>query len=314
MTQPCRHEACFVDTACALGHHSRSDCEHWIQPEPQSPQPATPPSVAEVPWNSYALGTADLAILAGRGQPLVVGLIGAEGSGKTTLLAFLYMWLLEHGEMPGWTFAGSWTLGAWESLVQHSRWTAEPPPSFPPHTSSAGRVPGLLHLTLRSRHGLVRDVLFTDAPGEWFTFWAKAPDHDEAAGARWVVQHSHVILLLADRSALSNEATLPQARRAARDLTERLGARASHASIGFTWTKTDVDLPASIHEMIERARSLFVPDSEIWGTTIERPSTIARTFSQAIDLAKAPAALPRLCAPRIGHAPFVAFRGSYDHE
>ena len=156
MSQQCHHEACFADTACALGHQNRSECEHWVQSEPKTPEPEAAPDAADIPWNGYALGTRDLAILAGRGQPMVVGLIGAEGSGKTTLLAFLYMWLLEHGEVPGWVFAGSWTLGAWESLVQHSRWAAEPPPAFPPHTSSSGRVPGLLHLTLRNKEGLVR--------------------------------------------------------------------------------------------------------------------------------------------------------------
>ena len=118
MNQQCRHEVCFGDTACALGHHNRSKCEHWVQAEPETPEPEAAPDAAYIPWNGHALGTSDLAILAGRGQPVVVGLIGAEGSGKTTLLAFLYMWLLEHGEVPGWVFVGSWTLGAWESLVQ----------------------------------------------------------------------------------------------------------------------------------------------------------------------------------------------------
>ena len=135
MNKSCQHEACFADTACALGHYNRSECEHWIPAGPVTPDPGETDDVADTPWNGYALGTSDLLILAGRGQPVVVGLMGAEGSGKTTLLAFLYMWLLEHGELPDWTFGGSWTLGAWESLVQNSRWTAEPPPSFPAHTS-----------------------------------------------------------------------------------------------------------------------------------------------------------------------------------
>ena len=311
MNQRCEHEACFADTACALGHHNRSECEHWVQVEPKTPEPEAAPDAADIPWNGYALGTSDLVILAGRGQPVVVGLIGAEGSGKTTLLAFLYMWLLEHGEIPGWVFAGSWTLGAWESLVQYSRWTAEPPPSFPPHTSSSGLVPGLLHLTLRNKEGLVRDVFFTDAPGEWFTVWAKAPDHDGAGGARWVIEHSNVILLLVDSSALSNEETLPQARRATRDLTERVGALASQVPLGFTWTKADVALSGATREMIERARFQFAPTSEVWETTIETPSTIAKVLSQAIDLGANQPGLQKLHEPRLHAEPFLAFRGNY---
>ena len=242
---------------------------------------------------------------------MVVGLIGAEGSGKTTLLAFLYMWLLAHGEVPGWVFAGSWTFGAWESLVQNSRWTAEPPPTFPPHTSSSGRVPGLLHLTLRNKEGLVRDVIFTDAPGEWFAVWAKAPEHEGAAGARWLIEHSNVILLLVDSSALSDEKTLPQARRATRNLTERVGALASHIPLGFTWTKTDVALSVDTRETIERARSHYAPTSEVWETTIDTPLTIAKVFSQAIDLGANQPSLQKLHEPRLGDDPFLAFRGNY---
>ena len=241
----------------------------------------------------------------------MVGLIGAPDSGKTTLLAFLYMWLLEHGDIPGWSFAGSWTLGAWESLVQASRWTAEPPPSFPDHTSSSGRVPGLLHLRLRDGEGLVRDVLFTDAPGEWFTVWAKAPNHEGAAGARWVIEHSNVILLLADSGSLSDANALPQARRATRDLTERVGALASHIPLGFTWTKVDVEPAATTRDTIERARSRFAPASEVCKTTIEDPSTIADLFSRAIKRGTNQPGFQGLHEPPRSNEPFLAFRGSH---
>ena len=308
----CRHEACFADTACALGHHNRTDCDYWAQVEREKPdEREVAPDAADIPWNGYALGTSDLAILAGRGQPVVVGIIGAAGSGKTTLLAFLYMWLLEHGAIPGWDFVSSWTLGAWESLIQPSRWTAEPPPSFPAHTSSSGRVPGLLHLALRNTDGMARDVLFTDAPGEWFTVWAKAPDYDGVAGARWVVAHASVIVLLIDSSALANEDTLPQARRATRDLTERVGAATSDVPLGFTWAKSDVALDGRIRETIEHARSEFAPRSEVWETTTAAPETIAAMLSEAIDRGvRPPRGTATLRERRRDAAPFHAFRGS----
>ena len=47
----------------------------------------------------------------------MIGLIGPPDSGKTSLLAFVYMWLLKHGQLGDWQFAGSWTLGGWESVV-----------------------------------------------------------------------------------------------------------------------------------------------------------------------------------------------------
>ena len=227
MTQRCRHESCFPDTTCALWapgpRRLRAlDCRGRSRRGANGSR--VEQVVSDIPWNGYALGMSDLAILGGRGRPIVVGLIGPPDAGKTSLLAFLYMWLLDKGELPGWVFAGSWTLGGWESVVRYSRWTGEPPPSFPPHTSSTGRVPGLLHLCLRNGTGALRDVFFTDAPGEWFTQWAKSPEDESAAGARWVFQHADVLILLADSHALAASETLPQARRALRDLVERVGA------------------------------------------------------------------------------------------
>lgn len=224
VTHRCQHPMCFPDTTCVMGHRDRRKCEHWAADKEKKPVSPVLPVVSDIPWNSYALGTSDLSVLAGRGSPIVIGLVGASGSGKTSLLAFLYMWLLKSGELPGWSFSGSWTLGGWESLVHHSRWTAETSPSFPPHTSSSGRVPGLLHLSMRNHLGVNRDVLFTDAPGEWFTQWAKAPNDRSADGARWVITHADVLVMLVDRGALSSVTTLPRARQDTRDLLEQLGA------------------------------------------------------------------------------------------
>lgn len=78
MTPRCSHESCFPDTTCALGHLDRADCEYWTV-EGQAKEATTGSGVGQevrdVPWNSYALGTSDLAILGGRGRPAVVGLI-----------------------------------------------------------------------------------------------------------------------------------------------------------------------------------------------------------------------------------------------
>ncbi|MEW6182506.1 MAG: hypothetical protein AB1500_04915 [Bacillota bacterium] len=267
---------------------------------------------SDLPWNGYALGTSDLTILSGRGQPVVVGLIGPPDSGKTSLLAFFYMWLLKYGKIGGWDFAGSWTLGGWESVVQYCRWTGEPPPSFPPHTSSAGRHPGVLHVTLRQREsGALRDVLFTDAPGEWFTRWARVPADPTAAGARWVVDHANALLLLIDSAALEDAEKLPQSRRSTRDLLERVGAEKGTCPVMVLWTKDDVDVPGAVRDGLSRTCEHFIPGASFWRTTVTKPETIQQCFVEAIHASeKAEIALDEI-EPRLSHDPFLAFRGTH---
>tara|TARA_R110002012_G_scaffold178236_2_gene343247 strand:- start:5404 stop:6366 length:963 start_codon:yes stop_codon:yes gene_type:complete len=310
----CSHDSCFPDTTCALGHKNRLDCEHWIggaQPPKQNLESAeneARDSASDIPWNGYVLGTSDLAILGGRGRPAVIGLIGPPNSGKTSLLTYLYMWLLEHGGVAGWSFAGSWTLGGWESVVQYSRWTSEPPPSFPPHTSSSGRHPGILHLMLRSKvTGRLRDVLLTDAPGEWFNQWSRTPNSSSSEGARWVIERADALLLLVDTGALSDHEKLPATRRATRDLMERVGAQTS-CRTAVVWTKDDVAAADAVTNIIEAASFEFMPTAQTMRTTIKEPETIEACFVWAIEAATAK--LPVQIDPelRLSQDPFLALR------
>ena len=307
----CSHNNCFPDTTCALGYTDRTGCEHWTEQSQLSDQGEASAqsegleSTSDIPWNGYALGTSDLAILGGRGRPAIVGLIGPADSGKTSLLAYLYMWLLEYGSVGGWDFAGSWTLGGWESVVQYSRWTSEPPPSFPAHTSSAGRQPGILHLALRNQEtGRLRDVLLTDAPGEWFSQWSRVPKSSASEGARWVIERADALLLLVDTGALSDRKKLPATRRATRDLMERVGALTT-CGAAVVWTKSDIVVT------INAASSEFMPAAQTMQTTIETPNTIEKCFAWAIKAATA--RLPLLIdpEPRLSHDPFLAFRRSH---
>ncbi len=313
----CSHDSCFPDTTCALGHTNRADCEHWAgetQPSDEDQSSAVqdaPESTSDIPWNGYVMGTSDLAILGGRGRPAVVGLIGPPDSGKTSLLAYLYMWLLEHGTVAGWSFAGSWTLGGWESVVQYSRWTSEPPPSFPPHTSSAGRHPGILHLALRSQStGRLRDVLLTDAPGEWFSQWARVPGSTASEGARWVIEKADALLLLVDTGALADGGKLPSTRRATRDLMERVGAQAS-CTTAVVWTKDDIEVTETVAATIENASSEFLSSARSMRTTIETPQTIEACFGWAIDAATRRSPLEIGAEPRLSNDPFLALRRSH---
>ncbi|MEW8332980.1 MAG: hypothetical protein AB2692_18745 [Candidatus Thiodiazotropha sp.] len=296
----CSHDSCFPDTTCALGHTNRTECEHWqgeSQPSGQDQTRAmrkTPESTSDIPRNGHALGTSDLTILGGRGRPAVVGLIGPPDSGKTSLLAYLYMWLLEHG-----------------TVVQYSRWTSEPPPSFPPHTSSSGRYPGVLHLALRSHTtDRLHDVLLTDAPGEWFSQWARVPDSSTSEGARWVIERADALMVLVDTGALANHEKLPATRRATRDLMERVGAKTScHTAV--VWTKDDIRVADTVAKTLDKASAAFMPTAQKIRTTVESPDTIEACFAWAIEAATSRLPMRIEPEPRLSSDPFLALRRTY---
>ena len=264
---------------------------------------------SNVAWNGFALGTSDLSILGGRGQPIVVGLVGPEGSGKTSLLAFVYMWLLKHGKLGDRLFAGSWTLGGWESIVQPCRWTGDPPPSFPPHTSSTGRHPGILHVALRHLGtNSEQDVMFTDAPGEWFTEWSRSPRAPNAVGAQWVIQHSDVLVLLIDSAGLADREKLPLTRRVTRDLIERTAAE-SAVPVIVLWTKDDVEVPDLARDSLHGSCKDFLPRAGILHTTTEKPETIEQSFVRVLLTAETVVPQFNVCEVRRSNDPFLAFRG-----
>jgi Double-GTPase 2 len=312
MNLNCKHEHCYKDTSCALGHIDKTNCEHWskiVQKDVILPEISIP--IGNIPWNGYALPPSDLSILGGRGSPFVIGLIGPPDSGKTSLLTYVYMWILKTGRLEDWQFAGSWTLGGWESVVSKCRWTGEPPPTFPPHTSSAGRRPGFLHITFRDPRGRLRDVIFTDAPGEWFTLWSKTPEGSEAVGARWVIEHSDALLLLIDSAALADVQKLPNTRRVTRNLIERVGAVVNpQFQLTIVWTKDDVSIPPVSLENLQKSCDDFLPNTNVCRTTITKPETIVQCFVDILSVADKSIPRNNLVEPRLSNDPFLAFRGN----
>jgi hypothetical protein len=316
MSHDCSHDNCFLDITCALGHLDKTQCEYWSSTKANTEEDSSldsPLIISScIPWNGYALGKGDLAILSCRTCPLVIGLIGSPDAGKTSLLAYLYMWLLKYGELEkSWRFAGSWTLGGWESIVSQCRWIGSPPPSFPPHTSSTGRHPGLLHVTFRTSKGNLRDVLFTDAPGEWFMQWAKVPGAPEAEGARWIIEQADAILLLLDSAALHDPVKLPDARRKSRDLIDRISATILSKPSVVVWTKSDIKVAQHTLTVLQQLISELMPQSPVLQTTIHQPETIIQCFLKVLSLVERHASYAPIVEERLSNDSFLAFRGTH---
>lgn len=103
-------------------------------------------------------------------QTTLVGIVGLPASGKTACLVSAYL-LLAHGQFPGFTFADSCTLMAFEEIARGSRkWNlGRIPADLTLHTEMVDdREAGFLHLRLvRQEDEAKFDLLLPDLPGEW---------------------------------------------------------------------------------------------------------------------------------------------------
>ena len=244
-----------------------------------------------VSWTGSPMGAQDVRLLTARSRVLYIGLVGADNAGKTTFLALLYALLRQGQAIPGYRFAGSYTLPGWEAIASHLTFKeGKTEIQFPPHTSRStsrdeGRVPGLLHLALRpeTEPSPLVDVIFTDAPGEWFTGWILRHDAETAAGARWMYQHSDAFLLFADRERLTGPQRGP-ARGEIKELADRLTHQLGTRPLGLVWSKSDMpndrpqflaDISQHLQHAAPRHHREFEVSVELSGADLWHPQVLA---------------------------------------
>ena len=194
----CRNPNCYAHDKepCREGRLDLAECSSWVDGISSHGSGISdlkaPVLTARIPWSGNTLGQADLNDLSPRARNILIGVLGAHDAGKTTLLLGSYLQLLQGREIGRASFSGSYTLSAWEALAAWTRFDdAARPVTFPPHTPIGNsRVPGLLHFALRDSNDELRDILLTDAPGEWFVTWSQKEDAANAAGARWVIENA----------------------------------------------------------------------------------------------------------------------------
>lgn len=252
----CPHPNCFADdnTTCTLGHTRLDMCPEWERVRNGAVVASSDSDQMLLPWSGLAMGEVDLNFISGKVKPITVGIVGPESAGKTTILGAFYL-LLVRGALTTEvnSFSNSYTLAGWEAVATCLRWKPGQLPSFPPHTpSGAARAPGMLHLGFRREDGSLRDLLFADAPGEWFQKWAINEQASDAEGARWIARHADVMLLIADRQALAGP-KMGAARNDFQLLAQRAVAEAHGRRLALVWTKGDVDVAPAMEAQIRKA-------------------------------------------------------------
>jgi len=320
MSERCSNPNCYVNAGegCYLGEMDHRRCVSWSAstPETEPEAPSLSATSVRVPWSGSALGLTDMANLSPRGRTILISVLGAHDAGKTTLLTGNYLQLLLGQSLANARFAGSRTLGAWESLAAWSRFD-DPArsPTFPPHTPrGTSRVPGLLHLALRNAKGDFRDVLLTDAPGEWFTRWAIKEDAPESEGARWMVRSADAFLVFADCNRLAS--SNPQrgtARNELRQLLERLSNHVGDRPTALVWAKNDIEPNSEILSSIQQTLKKQVPHAIEVNTSTSQPDSLTKALEAVLFPAWSPQQASRIVEPILHHQPFSAFRGVHAH-
>ncbi|PRY35999.1 hypothetical protein CLV58_113130 [Spirosoma oryzae] len=265
MAGNCEVDSCYPDEfGCNNeGCEVLKDCPHYKPAQKtageQVPQTDADEFFIRAPWTGNAMGLKDLEYLASLNQLTVIGITGAASAGKTTFLATLYCLLRQGATVGQYRFAGSLTLTGWENIAWYLSWKEDNSIEFPEHTTSnAGRVPGLLHLKLRDKNNRTKDLIFTDAPGEWFDHWAFNEKDPNAAGALWIHTIADAFLLFADCDMLASN-QLGKARKQTRMVADRIKQGINNRPFALIWSKSDVTLDPDIKAQI----STYITNSPI---------------------------------------------------
>lgn len=280
MNQKCTYPDCQADwhndkPHCLCGEPDYRKCKNYVgeTTHPVAEVDATTGSEeSSILWSGSAMGSLDVQQASAIKHPFVIGLVGPAKAGKTTLLAALYL-LIRNGKKIGqYEFAGSYTLLGWEKIAHFMTLNGRKKVSFPPHTSAnMARVPGLLHFLLKDKFGRYRDVLLTDAPGEWFSDWAKAADAEASIGARWIDEIADAFVIVADSKAF--EHNIGMARHTLMQIVERMKNTHHQRPTALVWTKADISLSDELKSRVNKnVKTLLTNTSIHYMAVINRKS------------------------------------------
>lgn len=263
------------DVGCLLGSEDFHRCIYKKNDPEKAVKDNEPPinnrkEETNFPWSGNTFGETDLKIITNQHSVKVIGLIGPSNSGKTTALIALYLLLRSGKTINGYSFSGTYTLRGWENLASFMTLKKDNKIGWPPHTSSnEGRVPGLLHLSLTDQRKIVHQIVFTDAPGEWFSNWALKASDNSSQGARWIDEYSKSFILFADSDAFSNPQTLGNARSTLSSIIERMKNTNNSRSLALVWSKADITVNGNVKTKLNEKINQSFNNSKIFEVSVK---------------------------------------------
>lgn len=302
----CTNERCTAPRGLCIKHldHEHQNCEHYsITSTPDSNAIEVSKNKnrkaalqGSLPWTGEPFQPEDIPIVSSRSSPVIIGMIGTPDAGKTSYLGMLYTLLFNGRKFDNWNFAGSKTIGAWETLAQYMKIRKDGAIGFPPPTPSNRDFYKLYHLALKNMEGVFQDVLFADSSGEVFTKWA-IDVHDPAAeNAKWIYENSSAFVLFVDVVALIEERGA--AKQEIGQIAEQVSRNLSGRPLTIAWSKSDrLDevkpvikdaLIEDLEEILPNAKVLHVSNY-----TKENPDT----YCHRNNLAATEYLLESLCKP-----------------
>lgn len=193
MRNKCSKPGCPAPKGLCLEHANpdHQKCENWLGPKAEpvaEKQKPVKKNALSLPWTGEPFQPTDIEIVSQRSVPLIIGMVGTAEAGKTSYLGMLYTLLFNGQRFEDWSFAGSFTLAAWETLAQYLKIKTNGSVEFPPPTPANPDYYSLYHLALK-RRGFFRDVLFADSSGEVFNRWSvDVQDPNECSLDMWEIK------------------------------------------------------------------------------------------------------------------------------
>ena len=96
---------------------------------------------------------------------------------------------------------------------------------------------------------MIKDLVFTDAPGEWFDSWRVHINDENAKGAKWIHRNSDAFLLFADSETL-NGPKRGLAKLQIQSVADRILGEIDDRPFALIWAKADLSIPATTQAQI----------------------------------------------------------------